>query len=154
MKPHPLHIFVHKRKLKSFVMKMLIKTLIALSLLLSLLHNSGNIFIKFMQIYTAFKLIIEMVLDGQFQDYCIADEQTPEDVLDQAMKWACSNGADCSAIGENGPCYLPNTVKDHSSYAFNSYYQNMKHKGGSCYFNSAALISDLDPSKINIFLII
>ncbi|XP_041989723.1 PLASMODESMATA CALLOSE-BINDING PROTEIN 3-like [Salvia splendens] len=105
-------------------MKMLIKALITLFFLLSLLHNS----------------------DGEFQDYCIADEQTPEDVLEQAMKWACSNGADCSAIGESGPCYLPNTVKDHSSYAFNSYYQNMKHKGGSCYFNAAALISDLDPS--------
>ncbi|XP_057765057.1 glucan endo-1,3-beta-glucosidase 4-like isoform X2 [Salvia miltiorrhiza] len=103
---------------------MLTRTLVALFFLLSLLHNS----------------------DGQFADYCIADEQTPEDEVVQAMKWACGNGADCSAIGENGVCYLPNTVKDHASYAFNSYYQNMKHKGGSCYFNAAAILSDLDPS--------
>lgn len=107
-------------------MMMLSKTVITLIFLLSALQNS----------------------DGQFEDYCIADEQTPEDELVQAMNWACGNGADCSAIRENQPCYIPNTVKDHASYAFNSYYQNMKHKGGSCYFNAAALLSDLNPSKI------
>ncbi|KAH6837700.1 Carbohydrate-binding X8 domain superfamily protein [Perilla frutescens var. hirtella] len=105
-------------------MMMLSKIVITLIFLLSVLQNS----------------------DGQFEDYCIADEQTPEEELVQAMKWACGNGADCGPIGENQPCYIPNTVKDHASYAFNSYYQNMKHKGGSCYFNAAALLSDLNPS--------
>ncbi|KAK6149649.1 hypothetical protein DH2020_017174 [Rehmannia glutinosa] len=104
---------------------MLKKTLIILILLLSISYHS----------------------DAQFEGYCIADEQTPEDELVAAMKWACGNGADCRLIEEKQPCYLPNTPKDHASYAFNSYYQNMKHKGGSCYFNAAAVLTALNPSK-------
>ncbi|GER52850.1 carbohydrate-binding X8 domain superfamily protein [Striga asiatica] len=93
-----------------------------------------------------FLLLVSPNSDAQFEDYCIADEQTPDDELSAAMKWACGNGADCRPIQESQPCYLPNTLKDHASYAFNSYYQNMKHKGGSCYFNAAALLSSLNPS--------
>ncbi|XP_031104497.1 PLASMODESMATA CALLOSE-BINDING PROTEIN 3 [Ipomoea triloba] len=84
--------------------------------------------------------------DGQFEDWCIADEQTPDEELQRAVDWACRNGADCSKIEVNQPCYLPNTVKDHASFAFNSYFQKMKHKGGNCYFNAAALLTALDPS--------
>ncbi|XP_022638734.1 glucan endo-1,3-beta-glucosidase 12 isoform X1 [Vigna radiata var. radiata] len=84
---------------------------------------------------------------GQFEEWCIADEQTPDEELQRAMDWACENGgADCSMIKVNQPCYLPNTLKKHASYVFNSYYQRFKHKGGSCYFNSAAITTDLDPS--------
>lgn len=86
-------------------------------------------------------------LDAQFEDYCIADEQASEDALVGAMKWACDNGADCLPIQENQRCYFPNTTKDHSSYAFNSYYQNMKHQGASCYFIAAAVLTGADPSK-------
>ncbi|CAJ2638081.1 glucan endo-1,3-beta-glucosidase 4-like [Trifolium pratense] len=100
------------------------------------------------------KILIVMLLatlsfqaSGQFMEWCIADEQTPDDVLLRAMDWACHvGGVDCSKIQVNQPCFLPNTVKDHASYVFNDYYQKYKHKGGSCYFNSAAITSDLDPS--------
>ncbi|XP_038703667.1 glucan endo-1,3-beta-glucosidase 4 isoform X2 [Tripterygium wilfordii] len=84
--------------------------------------------------------------DGQYEQWCIADEQTPDDVLLNALDWACGNGADCRKINDDQPCYFPNTVKDHASYAFNSYFQKFKHKGGSCYFNGAAIITELDPS--------
>ncbi|ONK67432.1 uncharacterized protein A4U43_C06F20190 [Asparagus officinalis] len=81
------------------------------------------------------------------KEWCIADEQTPNDVLQQALDWACGfGGADCNLIQPNKPCYLPNTVRDHASYAFNSYWQKFKNKGASCYFNSAAMVTDLDPS--------
>ncbi|GFS38337.1 carbohydrate-binding X8 domain superfamily protein [Actinidia rufa] len=85
--------------------------------------------------------------DGQFEDWCIADEQTPDEELQKALDWACGNGADCRKIQVNQPCFLPNTVKDHASFAFNSYYQKLKHKGASCYFNAAAIITALDPGK-------
>ncbi|EPS67629.1 glycosyl hydrolase family protein 17, partial [Genlisea aurea] len=84
--------------------------------------------------------------DSDGQEYCIADEQMPVEKLVAAMNWACGNGGDCRSIGENGPCYLPNTVGDHASYAFNSYYQKFKHMGGSCYFLAAAMLTSLDPS--------
>ncbi|KAG6750143.1 hypothetical protein POTOM_047225 [Populus tomentosa] len=85
--------------------------------------------------------------DGELEQWCVADEQTPDDELHMALDWACGKGgADCSKIQVNQPCYLPNTVRDHASYAFNSYFQKFKHKGGSCYFKGAAIITELDPS--------
>ncbi|KAK2648429.1 hypothetical protein Ddye_015918 [Dipteronia dyeriana] len=96
-------------------------------------------------------LVMSMITrksDGEFEQWCIADEQTPDDELQGALDWACGRGggADCSKIQVNQPCYYPNTVRYHASYAFNSYYQKYKHKGGSCYFKGAAMITELDPS--------
>ncbi|BAT77313.1 hypothetical protein LR48_Vigan01g325700 [Vigna angularis] len=92
-------------------------------------------------------LSFQAYVSGQFEEWCIADEQTPDEELQRAIDWACENGgADCSMIKVNQPCYLPNSLKNHASYVFNSYYQRFKHKGGSCYFNSAAITTDLDPS--------
>ncbi|CAL9135400.1 X8 domain [Musa troglodytarum] len=97
-------------------------------------------------------LILALLTPGSDGDdlekqWCIADEQTPDDILQAALDWACGpGGADCKMIQPNKPCYLPNTVKDHASYAFNSYWQRYKNGGGSCYFGAAAMVSDLDPS--------
>ncbi|KAJ1400347.1 X8 domain [Sesbania bispinosa] len=84
---------------------------------------------------------------GESKEWCIADEQSTDEELQRALDWACGKGgANCSKIQVNHPCYLPNTLRDHASYAFNNYYQRFKHKGASCYFNSAAITTDLDPS--------
>ncbi|KAJ8636195.1 hypothetical protein MRB53_010462 [Persea americana] len=81
------------------------------------------------------------------EQWCIADEQTTDEVLQSALDWACGKGgADCSKIQVHQRCYFPNTVRDHASYAFNSYWQRLKHKGGSCYFNGAAFVTEVDPS--------
>ncbi|CAB4306013.1 unnamed protein product [Prunus armeniaca] len=85
---------------------------------------------------------------GQLEEeWCIADEQTPDEELQMALNWACQvGGADCSKIQENQACYLPNTLQHHASYAFNNYYQKLKQQGGTCYFNAAAFVTALDPS--------
>ncbi|XP_043689638.1 glucan endo-1,3-beta-glucosidase 4-like [Telopea speciosissima] len=94
-----------------------------------------------------FLVVILHQSDAQLEEWCIADEQTPDNELQKAIDWACGKGgADCSKIQPKQPCYLPNNLKDHASYAFNSYYQKFKNKGGSCYFNGAAMITQLDPS--------
>ncbi|CAH9112099.1 unnamed protein product [Cuscuta epithymum] len=102
---------------------------------------------------TRFVLLLILILgtiprksDGQYRDWCIADEQTPDDELERAKEWACKNGGNCSMIEENQACYLPNTAKNHASYAFNSYFQRMKAFGGDCYFRSAAILTAADPS--------
>ncbi|KAG0496191.1 hypothetical protein HPP92_000882 [Vanilla planifolia] len=99
-----------------------------------------------------FVLILIMLTsgsDGAFADrqWCIADEQTPDNVLQNALDWACGpGGADCRMIQPNKPCYLPNNMRNHASYAFNSYWQKFKNKGGSCYFNGASMVTNLNPS--------
>ncbi|KAH7572661.1 hypothetical protein ACOSP7_015866 [Xanthoceras sorbifolium] len=102
--------------------------------------------LRILLVLVLFTLILQQS-DGQFEEWCIADEQTPDGELQMALDWACGKGgADCSKIEANQPCYFPNNLKDHASYAFNDYYQKFKHKGATCYFNSAAMITDLDPS--------
>ncbi|KAG0500675.1 hypothetical protein HPP92_000747 [Vanilla planifolia] len=94
-------------------------------------------------------ILIMLTSDGAFADrqWCIADEQTPDNVLQNALDWACGpGGADCRMIQPNKPCYLPNNMRNHASYAFNSYWQKFKNKGGSCYFNGAAMVTNLNPS--------
>lgn len=95
------------------------------------------------------ELSLQFTVDADYEQWCIADEQTPDNELQAAIDWACSGagGADCSKIQMNQPCFSPNTLKDHASYAFNNYFQKFKHKGGSCYFKGAAMITELDPSK-------
>lgn len=92
----------------------------------------------------------DLVVGQLPEQWCIADEQTTDEVLQSALDWACGKGgADCSKIQVHQPCYFPNTVRDHASYAFNSYWQRLKHKGGSCYFNGAAFVTEVNPSKIS-----
>ncbi|PWA95202.1 X8-like protein [Artemisia annua] len=84
---------------------------------------------------------------GDFEQWCIADSQASDAELQAALNYTCGEGgADCSKIQENQPCYQPNTLKDHASFAFNAYYQKFKHSGASCYFNSAAMTTEKDPS--------
>ncbi|KAI3789416.1 hypothetical protein L2E82_02211 [Cichorium intybus] len=85
---------------------------------------------------------------GDFEQWCIADSQATDAELQAALDYTCSEGgADCSKIQENQSCYFPNTLKDHASFAFNAYYQKFKHNGASCYFNSAAMTTEKDPSN-------
>ncbi|KAJ9185149.1 hypothetical protein P3X46_004810 [Hevea brasiliensis] len=107
------------------------------------MSSTSNIFL----LVLIFAALVPHKSDGEFQEWCIADEQTPEEELQIALDWACGKGgADCRMIQKNQPCYLPNTVKDHASFAFNNYYHKFKHQGATCYFNAAAMITDLDPS--------
>lgn len=87
-------------------------------------------------------------IEGDFEQWCISDSQATDAELQAALDYTCGEGgADCSKIQENQSCYLPNTLKDHASFAFNAYYQKFKHNGASCYFHSAAMTTEKDPSK-------
>ncbi|XP_024532624.1 probable glucan endo-1,3-beta-glucosidase A6 [Selaginella moellendorffii] len=80
--------------------------------------------------------------------WCVAkaDYVSTADVQD-AIDYACGGGkADCAAIQPGQACYLPNLVRLHASYAFNSYWQKMKRSGGTCAFNGFAKLTSVDPS--------
>lgn len=79
--------------------------------------------------------------------FCIAKESVDPEKLRNGLNWACGEGhADCTAIQEGRPCYYPDTLKSHASYAYNDYYQRMHIVGGTCDFGGTATITTTDPS--------
>ncbi|KVI08302.1 X8-like protein, partial [Cynara cardunculus var. scolymus] len=93
-------------------------------------------------------LVLQLLLYGRITaaTWCVARSDASEDLLQMALDYACGAGADCLPIQESGPCFLPNTVQAHASYAFNSYYMRTSMAAGSCDFSSTATIAKTDPS--------
>ncbi|XP_011096055.1 glucan endo-1,3-beta-glucosidase 1 [Sesamum indicum] len=88
--------------------------------------------------------------DTTNQTYCIAADGIDAKTLQTALDWACGPGrANCSEIQPGQSCYQPNNVKNHASYAFDSYYQKEGKSSGSCDFKGAAMITTTDPSHGN-----
>ncbi|XP_077220815.1 O-Glycosyl hydrolases family 17 protein [Tasmannia lanceolata] len=87
--------------------------------------------------------------------WCVAKPSVPSETLQEAMDYACGEGgADCVEIKPYGSCYSPNTIVAHASYAFNSYWQKNKNKGGSCSFGGTAIIINSDPSFLHCHFIL
>ncbi|XP_057824549.2 glucan endo-1,3-beta-glucosidase 3 isoform X2 [Cryptomeria japonica] len=85
--------------------------------------------------------------DTTGESFCVAISGTDTKLLQAALDWSCgSGGADCQAIQVGGSCYEPNTVADHASYAFNTYYHKMGMQTGACSFNGVAMVTPTDPS--------
>ncbi|KAF0906786.1 hypothetical protein E2562_012572 [Oryza meyeriana var. granulata] len=78
--------------------------------------------------------------------WCVASQSASPTALQVALDYACGYGADCSAIQAGGSCFNPDTVHDHASYAFNSYYQKNP-VPTSCDFGGTATITNTDPSS-------
>ncbi|KAK4771233.1 hypothetical protein SAY87_031765 [Trapa incisa] len=79
--------------------------------------------------------------------WCVAKPTVPDTLMQEAIDYACGAGADCKPIQPNGPCYQPNTLLAHASFAFNSYFQNKKILGGTCDFGGTAMLITVDPSE-------
>ncbi|XP_020266283.1 major pollen allergen Ole e 10, partial [Asparagus officinalis] len=81
------------------------------------------------------------------QSWCAASQSASETALQVGLDYACGyGGADCSEIQQGGSCFNPDTVRDHASYAFNSYYQKNPSQT-SCDFGGTAIITNTDPSS-------
>ncbi|OIW00069.1 hypothetical protein TanjilG_26406 [Lupinus angustifolius] len=88
-----------------------------------------------------------MANDTTNQTYCIAMDGFDSKTLQAALDWACGPGeANCSEIQPGQSCYQPNNVKNHASYAFDSYFQIQAKTPGSCDFKGVAMITTTDPS--------
>ncbi|XP_052186862.1 PLASMODESMATA CALLOSE-BINDING PROTEIN 3-like [Diospyros lotus] len=93
-------------------------------------------------------LMLFLALTGRSSaTYCVCKDGVSDSVLQKNIDYACGAGADCTPIHENGACYNPNTVKDHCSYAVNSYFQKKGQTTGSCDFAGTAVTSPTSPSQ-------
>ncbi|KAK4261769.1 hypothetical protein QN277_004724 [Acacia crassicarpa] len=85
--------------------------------------------------------------DTTNQTFCVANNDADPKKLQAALDWACGPGkVDCSSLLEGQPCYEPNNVVAHASYAFNAYYQMMAKSTGTCDFKGVASVTTTDPS--------
>ncbi|KAL6198459.1 hypothetical protein ACLB2K_028248 [Fragaria x ananassa] len=84
-------------------------------------------------------------LDGT--TWCVALAGVSQVDLQNALDWACGLGmAGCKAIQEGGPCYDPDTLLSHASFAFNSYYQQNGNSDIACNFGGTAAVTKHNPS--------
>ncbi|XP_022756447.1 glucan endo-1,3-beta-glucosidase 13-like [Durio zibethinus] len=82
--------------------------------------------------------------------WCIASSKVSESNLQNALDWACGPGnVDCSAIQPSQPCFEPDNLVSHASYAFNSYYQQNGASDVACSFGGNGVKVDKDPSYDN-----
>lgn len=85
--------------------------------------------------------------------WCVALPGVAQDDLQKALDWACGPGrANCGPIQVNGPCYQPNSLVSHASYAFNNYYQQNGNSDIACNFGGTATLTKNDPSKYLSFI--
>ncbi|KAB2617500.1 glucan endo-1,3-beta-glucosidase 2-like [Pyrus ussuriensis x Pyrus communis] len=85
--------------------------------------------------------------DTTNQTFCTIKDGADPKMLQAALDWACGPGkVDCSALLQGQPCYEPDDVAAHATYAFDTYYHQMGMTSASCDFNGVATITTTDPS--------
>ncbi|XP_004244387.1 glucan endo-1,3-beta-glucosidase 2-like isoform X2 [Solanum lycopersicum] len=81
------------------------------------------------------------------QTYCVAKEGADAKMLQAGLDWACGTGkVNCAPLMQGGPCYDPDNVAAHATYAFDAYYHMMGKAPGTCDFTGVATITTTNPS--------
>lgn len=83
---------------------------------------------------------------GATATWCVCKKGGQDKVLQEAIDYACGNGADCIQTHQGGKCFNPDTVMDHCNYAVNSYFQNKGQTPEACVFKGATMVTTTDPS--------
>ncbi|KAL5736936.1 hypothetical protein ACOSQ2_031724 [Xanthoceras sorbifolium] len=78
--------------------------------------------------------------------WCLPKRGAEVEALQSNIDYVCGLGLDCGPIQENGPCFLPNTVRAHAAYAMNLYYHATGKNDYDCDFKHTGSITEVDPS--------
>ncbi|KAK4777789.1 hypothetical protein SAY87_017976 [Trapa incisa] len=109
--------------------------------------NWGLFFTNGTAVYPLILNTSDRITANSTGEFCVAKADADTDKLQDGLNWACGPGqANCSAIQQGQPCYEPNTVVNHASYAYNDYYQRMHSSGGTCDFQGTAMLTTADQS--------
>ncbi|XP_047324582.1 glucan endo-1,3-beta-glucosidase 2-like [Impatiens glandulifera] len=88
--------------------------------------------------------------DTSNMTFCSVKDGADPKMIQAALDWACGSGkVDCSPLMQGRPCYEPDTVFAHASYAFNAYYHQNGKTADACNFNGVAAITTTSPSNNN-----
>ena len=79
--------------------------------------------------------------------FCVCKPGTPDAMLQKAIDYACSKGADCAQTTQGGPCYGNGNKVAVCSYICNSYFQSKSSMGATCDFGGVATLTTTDPSS-------
>ncbi|KAJ7961612.1 Glucan endo-1,3-beta-glucosidase-like protein [Quillaja saponaria] len=79
--------------------------------------------------------------------WCVVAKEANRSALGSALSYACSQGnKTCDPLQPGKPCFKPDSILWHASYAFSSYWAQFRKSGGTCYFNGLATQTTKDPS--------
>uniref|UniRef100_A0A5B7CED4 glucan endo-1,3-beta-D-glucosidase n=1 Tax=Davidia involucrata TaxID=16924 RepID=A0A5B7CED4_DAVIN len=78
--------------------------------------------------------------------WCVPKVYATDEALQANIDYVCSSGVDCTPIQDGGPCFEPNTVRSHASYAMNAYYQANGRNDFDCDFINTGAVATIDPS--------
>ncbi|KDP45279.1 hypothetical protein JCGZ_15144 [Jatropha curcas] len=79
--------------------------------------------------------------------WCVVAKGANRTALGDALGYACSQGnKTCDPIQPGKKCFKPDSVVWHASYAFSSFWAQMRQAGATCYFNGLATQTTKDPS--------
>ncbi|XP_052186842.1 glucan endo-1,3-beta-glucosidase [Diospyros lotus] len=78
--------------------------------------------------------------------WCVAKEEAADEALQANLDFVCGSGVDCAPVQNDGPCFEPNTVRSHASFAMNSYYQINGRNDFDCDFLNTGFITLSNPS--------
>lgn len=85
--------------------------------------------------------------DYKGKAWCVVAEGANKTAVVEALSYACSQGnRTCELVQPGKPCFEPDSVVGHASYAFSSYWAQFRRVGGTCNFNGLATQIAEDPS--------
>ncbi|KAM7501898.1 hypothetical protein LguiB_000802 [Lonicera macranthoides] len=82
--------------------------------------------------------------------WCISKQEASDVALQANIYFVCSGKVDCKAIQDGGPCFEPNTIRSHATYAMNAYYQINGRNDFDCDFVQTGVITTIDPNTFDI----